>query len=93
MIKKFPLLRGKARNKSIKEKPVIIHLKDLETFKTGQTVDVPSLIAAGLVDKRAKGLSVKILDDGSKLEKKLTVKVRTSKSVKDKVESLGGTVL
>lgn len=92
MVKKFPLLRGKGRNKSIEEKPFIIDLKSLNVFKDDEVVDIESLFKQGLIDVETKKLGVKILGNG-KLEKKLKVKVHVSKSVKAAIEKAGGTVM
>ncbi len=90
MIKKFPLLRGKGRNKSIKNKPIIIHLKDLSVFKADETIDIETLIKRNIVDKKAKDFGVKLLADETKLEKKLVIKLPLSKAAKAKVEGAGG---
>lgn len=92
MVKKFPLLRGKGRNKSIGKKPFIIDLKSLNVFKNSEVVDIESLFKRGLIDVETKKLGVKILGNG-KLEKKLKVKVAVSKSVKAAIEKAGGTVM
>ena len=68
---------------------VAIKLGDLERFEDGSTVDVNTLIEAGIIKKRRDG--VKVLGNG-KCTKKLNVKVDAySASAKEKIEALGGT--
>jgi len=89
IVKKYPLLRGKGRNKSFVEKSSIIDLKKLNFFSDGDTVDVKALISKKIVDKDT--LNVKVLANGD-LKKKLVVKVPTSVQAKKKIEALGGKV-
>ena len=75
---------------NINSKEIIaINLSDLERFEDGSTVDVNTLLEAGIIKKRGDG--VKVLGDG-KFTKKLNVKVDAySASAKEKIEALGGT--
>ena len=79
--KKYPLLRGKGRNKPVSPKPYIITLSDLNIYNNSETVTIQSLIEKGIVDKKAYLFGVKLLNKG-KLEKKLVIKIPHSKSVK-----------
>jgi large subunit ribosomal protein L15 len=68
----------------------VVNLSEIETrFEAGDTIDVPSLVAKGLV----KGADpVKILGNGD-LTKKVDVKiVHVSASAREKVLKAGGTV-
>ncbi len=68
----------------------IVKLAQLERFEGGSVVDVPALIAAGLV--RA-GEPVKLLGDDSRLTRKLTIKIdKASQSARDQVAAAGGTL-
>ena len=68
---------------------VAIKLGDLERFEDGTTVDVNTLIEAGIIKKRRDG--VKVLGYGE-FTKKLNVRVDAfSASAKEKIEALGGT--
>lgn len=80
MVKKFPLLRGKLRNKPNSPKQYIVNLSDLEGFNEGETVDIASLIQKRIVDSSAQKKGVKLLLGGS-LSKKLIIKIPMSKSV------------
>lgn len=92
MVKKYPLLRGKGKNKSREEKPIILSLSRLNVFSDGDVVDMKTLEKKGFVKTSSKGnISVKILNNG-KLEKKLTVRLPVSKSTKAVIEKLGGKV-
>jgi large subunit ribosomal protein L15 len=89
LVKRYPLLRGKGKNKSRVEKPAIIKLSALDAFSDGDTVDLKTLVKQGLVDESV--MNVKILE-GGELKKKLTVRVSTSKSAKAAIEKAGGKV-
>ena len=68
----------------------IVNLKDLNRFEDGVEVSPTLLIEAGLVKKELDG--VKVLGNGE-LTKKLTVKAhKFSKSAKEAIEKLGGSV-
>ena len=68
---------------------VAINVTELERFEEGATVDVNTLIEAGVVKNPRDG--VKILGNGE-LTKKLNVKANAfSASAKEKIEALGGT--
>ena len=75
-------------NRNAKE-IVAINVNELERFEDGATVDVNTLIEAGVIKNPRDG--VKILGNGE-LTKKLNVKVDAfSASAKEKIEALGGT--
>ncbi len=76
LVKRFPLLRGKGKNKSTKQKMNKINLNDLNKLKDNSVVDLKN---------------VKILSDG-KLEKKLIVKIPVSAAAKKAIEKAGGRV-
>ncbi len=91
MVKKYPLLRGKGKNKSVREPATKITLSDLNRFKAGESVDINTLIKASVVPARVKLAGVKVLANG-KLTRKLTVILPVSKGAKAAIEALGGTV-
>ena len=68
----------------------VINLRDLELFDAGSVIDLDDYGLAGLVNDLQDG--IKILGDGE-LTKALTVKAhKFSKSARDKIEKVGGTV-
>lgn len=87
MVKKYPLLRGKGKNKSIQTKPTIVTLEDLNKFSDGETVTLESLQKIGVIRKSNK--RVKILANGI-LKRKLQVQLPVSRSVKILIEKAGG---
>lgn len=91
MIKRFPLLRGKGRNKpaSFKNKPMSI--ERLNIFDDNATVDMNALIEKKLVLPRFHDFGVKILANGI-LKKKLIVALPVSQSAKKMIEDAGGQV-
>lgn len=90
-VKKYPLLRGKGKNKSIKPKSIVIDLQKLNILKSGQTVNQETLIQAGIINHSQKEREVKILGNG-KIEKKLIIKLPISKKAKTMIEKAGGKV-
>ncbi|OGK51335.1 50S ribosomal protein L15 [Candidatus Roizmanbacteria bacterium RIFCSPLOWO2_01_FULL_41_22] len=90
-VKKFPLWRGKGRNKPLKKPAFIIHLKDLNVFKDGDTIDIQSLIKKKLLIRKEEVKTLKVLASGT-LERKLIVKLPVSQAVKKQIEKLGGEV-
>ncbi len=90
LIKRLPFRRGKGRNKSFRNIPLIVNLKNLEVYKKGQVVDLESLIKNKIVkESDAKEFGVKILGDGE-IKEALTIKVAISKSALRKIEKAGG---
>lgn len=93
VLKRIPKRRG-YRFKSIKTKPAVLNLNDLNSiFKEGEIVTVSVLANKGLINKiKGKTPAVKILGDGQ-LNKKLDFKgVAVSKSAREKIEKAGGKI-
>lgn len=68
----------------------VVNLSDLDRFDKGSTVDVSSLLEAGLVNKIGAG--VKLLADGD-IKKPLIIKVhKSSQAAREKVEAAGGRI-
>lgn len=92
LIKRLPFRRGKDRNHSYKNTPVIVNIKALELLKAGTVVDIKALVSAKIVkEEDANEYGVKILGDG-KLTKSYTVKLPISKRAAEKVKKAGGSV-
>lgn len=95
-IKKLPKLRGRGVNSnlSIKTKPEIVNVSDLESiFDAGSVVNPQTLFEKELVRRQhGKMPTVKILGNGD-LSKKLTIEnCLVSKEAKDKIEKAGGSI-
>lgn len=90
MVKKFPLLRGKGRNKTIKQKPFVLNVASLNIFKNGDVVNRELLIKKGLI-KTGMDRRIKILGTGI-IEKRLTIKLPVSRSAKELIEKAGGKI-
>lgn len=90
-VKKFPLLRGKSRNKSVTVPVIVVTLAQLNTFKEGDNVDIESLIAHNIITEKEAQKGVKVLATGV-LEKKLIIKLPVSQAAKIHIEKLGGEV-
>ena len=92
LIKRLPFMRGKGKNKSFNNKPIVVNVKVLNLLKKGTVVDIKSLIENKIVDADyAKKNGVKILGDG-KLAVSLVVKLPVSKGAAKKIEKAGGRV-
>lgn len=91
IIKRLPMRRGKSKNKSFKEKPMVINVKVLNLMPKDSIVDVDSLIKNHIVDISAQRAGVKILGEGQ-LTIPLTVKLPMSKGARRKIEKAGGKI-
>lgn len=89
LIRRMPMIRGKLKFKSFKDKPIILNLKHLNLLPKNSTVDNKSLIKHGLLPKEAQNYPVKILGDGE-LKHALKVALPASKSAVKKIEKAGG---
>ncbi len=92
LTKKFPLLRGKGRNKSVYQKPEILKLTDLKDVADNAEVDLNYLVDNKFVSRIALKNGVKIVD-GGEFKKTLIIKLPISKSAKERVEKAGGKVI
>ncbi|HSX09214.1 MAG TPA: 50S ribosomal protein L15 [Candidatus Saccharimonadales bacterium] len=92
LTKRLPFLRGKGRNRSLQEKPLVINVAALNIFSKGTVVTTESLVKARLItEDMGKQSRIKILGDGE-LQVALTVKVPVSKGASEKILKAGGTV-
>ena len=72
-----------------KKRYEILNIKDLSSFRSGETVDRDSLLKVGLLHKTG---AVKLLGVGD-ISHPLTVKLdKVSQGAREKIESAGGTV-
>jgi large subunit ribosomal protein L15 len=90
MVKKYPLLRGKWKNKSVRE-VIEIRLRQLNVFEDGADVTMSQLVTSGIVNVKDGKKRVKVILNG-KLTKKLNVALPVTEGVKKAIEELGGTV-
>lgn len=89
ILRRFPLLRGKGRNKSSKAKAFPVPVGKLEGIPAGTTVTLATLEKYHMIEK---GISrVKILGGGT-LSHTLTVAVNCSGGARKIIEKAGGTV-
>jgi large subunit ribosomal protein L15 len=90
LVKRFPLLRGKGKNKSVQDKPTIIRLDTLnEVYKAGDVVSRDTLFEKGVIESAS--MSVKVVANGA-IEKKLTVQLPVSSGAQKLIEAAGGSV-
>ena len=89
-LQRMPMLRGKRKLKSIKEKFLVIKLKDLESLPANTRVTTETLVKAGIINlTKTSSLDVKILS-GGKLTKKLIVALPASAKAVKAIEKAGG---
>jgi large subunit ribosomal protein L15 len=89
-VKKYPLLRGKGKNKSIQSVPYALAVSKLNVYADGATVSFASLIEKKIIDPSV--VRVKVVANG-KLEKKLNVALPVSATIRKAIEKAGGTVV
>lgn len=91
MVKRFPLLRGKDRNKPVALAPVLLTLKHLNIFEKGATVDMNALIEKGIIERGDTSRGVKVVANGS-IDTAITVSLPVSQSAREAIEKAGGKV-
>jgi large subunit ribosomal protein L15 len=87
IIQRIPKLRG-FKFKSLKPKPVVINIGELEKKIKGDIINREALTEAGLIKKSDK--RIKILGKGEAKRLFQIEGVEISKSAKEKIESVGG---
>lgn len=90
--KKYPLLRGKLRNKSVQPRPYVMNVSDLSIFPENTRVDVKLLLSAHLIGKDVYTRGVKILGRGV-ITKPMHVALPVSKKAGEKISHAGGTLI
>lgn len=88
-LKRLPLMRGKGKNKSFREKPTIVNVKFLNSLKANSDVTIKTLQEAHIIDRLVT--KVKILGDGE-LTIPLMVKLPVSRGAAKKIEKAGGKI-
>ncbi len=91
LVKRFPLLRGKGKNTSKRQAPIILTASRLNIFSDGDVVNAESLIKKKIIEPTMKKRKKKIIA-GGKLLRKLEINIPVSESVKKETEKLGGSV-
>ncbi len=91
MVKRYPLLRGKGRNRSLQEKPLVISLQDLSVFEDGAVISRKTLVEKHIIRESDSKMDLKVLANGT-VNKKLIIELPVSDSVKKIIEAAGGEV-
>lgn len=99
MIKRLPKLRGHGKNRartvhSGRIRPVVVNVSVLNTaFEAGAEVSPRTLVAKEIISKKRRQVPiVKVLANGE-LTKKLTIiECEVSKSAREKIEAVGGSI-
>lgn len=88
LVRRLPIKRGFINHRRVEY--AVVNVSALNLFDAGTVVDVPTLIATGLV--RDDKLPVKLLGMGE-IDRAVTVRVAAySETARAKVEAVGGTV-
>lgn len=82
LLKRIPLQRGKGKFKA-RPKPVVIGLAKLSHLPEGATVDVETLVKAGLLKQREASRGAKIVKDTDSFNRKLDLKIPVTRSVQE----------
>lgn len=91
LVKKYPLLRGKGKNKSVQARTFVLPVEKLNLLSNNEKVDLSLLLKKNMIPKQYINGPVKIVG-GGKLEKKLTVRLPVSQSAQKAIEKAGGTL-
>lgn len=93
LLQRLPVMRGKAKFKSLAEKTLVVNMDMLEKLEKNATVTIDSLVSSGFINASIRpSLRVKVVSDGT-LSKPLTVAVPVSKRAQEKIEAAGGKVV
>lgn len=68
----------------------VLNVRDLDVFEDGSTVEIESLKKAGMVKGRFDG--IKVLGQGEVKKKFILKNVLVSKTAREKIESVGGSI-
>ncbi|MCP6720392.1 MAG: 50S ribosomal protein L15 [Patescibacteria group bacterium] len=89
LFSKLPKLRG-VKNKSLRLKPVVINVGDLEKILDNNSLNKKILIEKGIVKRMSR--EVKLTGNGE-VKKAFTIEdVKVSKTAREKIEKAGGTI-
>lgn len=91
LVKRFPLLRGKGKNKSLNMKVMAMRVGKLVVFNDGETVTKETLVEKRLINKDELHKTIKIVG-GGEVTKKLTLALPVTQSVRKMIEAAGGKV-
>lgn len=89
-VKRFPLLRGKTKNKSVRT-IIVVRSSALNKFDENTVVNNEALVKAGLMNAKDIKKSAKVILNGE-ITKKLTVAISVTAGVKKAIEQVGGSV-
>lgn len=91
-VKKYPLLRGKGRNKSVQVKPFALSLAKLSHLKENSLVNIELLLNEKIINMSTSRRGVKIVSTGE-ITVPLKITLPVTKKAKDKIEKAGGEIV
>lgn len=89
-MKKYPLLRGKSKNKSVQTKPYTLRLSRLAQMEVTGLITLPVLIEKSIVPHGTH--RIKVVFDGE-IDKALQVKLPVSSSTAEAIRKAGGSIV
>lgn len=90
--KKYPLLRGKTRNKSVHESPYTVNVESLNIFPKDTLIDLKFLTKTHFIGKDSHIRGAKILGRGI-LTVALQIALPVSQKAGEKIVQAGGTLI
>lgn len=91
LVKRFPLLRGKGKNRSNKSNKYIFYTQDLNQFEENTVIDTELFKKVGFIDNSIKNPEIKIIAKGE-VKKKFVVALPISRGARKVIEDAGGNV-
>ncbi|HLD26419.1 MAG TPA: 50S ribosomal protein L15 [Patescibacteria group bacterium] len=92
LVKKFPLLRGKAKNAGFRQKPFMVNIGALENIGQDEEITAKTLIKYHIVTSQDARLGLKIGGHGI-IKKPLTVILPITHSASEKIKKAGGKII
>lgn len=90
LTKRMPFLRGRGRNKIIKNHPVEIDIERLSKLPAKSVVDIETLVKYEIIEESARKNGAKLIGN-AKITPKFEVKIPASSGAKKSIEAAGGT--
>ena len=91
LVKRFPLLRGKSKNKSVGNKNIALSSSIINFFNDGDILDFDKLVECSYLRNSDRHKKVKFVLDEI-VTKKCIVKLAVTKGVRQSIESCGGSI-
>mgnify|MGYP003619534700 CR=1 FL=1 len=91
LVKKFPYLRGKGKNRSYQSRPYVVDFEKLANWPIDLEVNIENLLSRRIINKSDAKNGVKLASGGE--AKALLVNIPTTKAAVTKLEKIGGKII